>query len=160
VEPILNKLLKGKYHTVTAVECTMIMAEEIALRGKINLHSTLMDTPDQYWEEHELEKIFESMRDHLDVTRRIETLNERLEHLHHMVDVLKHDRQDRLSTNLELWIIVLIFVEIVCSLLEKSEKYEQFRWEPFLNRLLSHIGFGTPDYSSASPNPETESHNV
>tara|TARA_R110002050_G_scaffold8023_1_gene29806 strand:- start:133 stop:462 length:330 start_codon:yes stop_codon:yes gene_type:complete len=91
-----------------------------------------MDTPEMYWEEHDLERIFENTRDSLDIPRRIAKLNSRLEHLHQMIEVLKHDRQERLSTNLELWIIALIGIEIVCLLAEKSELWENFRWEHLL----------------------------
>jgi uncharacterized Rmd1/YagE family protein len=125
VEPLLQDIIRKP---PTSVQCREIMARELALRGKINLHSSLMDTPDLYWEEHELEKLFEAMQSRLDVPRRIGKLNHRLEHLHEMIEVLKHDRQDRLNTKLEIWIVILIFIEILCSLAEKSVFWEHFRW--------------------------------
>ena len=110
-----------------------IMAQEILLRGKINLHSSILDTPETYWDRHDLESLFEKTRlaiylfvllpffwlslllckypfltlisykkqknktkknrDSLDVTRRVSKLNATLQHLHQMVEVLKHDRQ-------------------------------------------------------------------
>ena len=38
------------------------MAQEILLRGKINLHSSILDTPETYWDRHDLESLYEKTR--------------------------------------------------------------------------------------------------
>ena len=51
------------------------MGELLKIRGHVNLHSELLETPDMYWEEPQLEQLFEKMEHNMDISHRISILN-------------------------------------------------------------------------------------
>lgn len=87
-----------------------------ALRHHINLDSDLLDTPDFYWDRHELEKLFSSTYHHLSISRRTRIMNEKLNHCIELMELLSSHLNDIHHVRLEWMIIILILVE-VCFLI-------------------------------------------
>ncbi|KAJ1490996.1 hypothetical protein T484DRAFT_1776020, partial [Baffinella frigidus] len=92
------------------------MGRLLHLRGLINLHLPLSETPEAYWEEPWLEDLYSKIARELDVTSRIRTLNRKLDYAHQVVEVLRTELSEKHHTRLEQIIIYLIAVEVVFEL--------------------------------------------
>jgi len=46
-------------------------------RNSVNLHSDILDVPDFFWENSELEPLYAMTRSYLDLNKRVEILNRR-----------------------------------------------------------------------------------
>eukprot|EP00960_Hanusia_phi_P035484 751736-Hanusia_phi.AAC.5 len=107
------------------------MGQLLSLRGLINLHLPLSETPEvsppplpptlfvipadqeqAYWEEPWLEDLYSKISRELDLTGRIRTLNRKLDYAHQVVEVLRTELSERHSTRLEKIIIFLISIEV------------------------------------------------
>lgn len=108
----IQKLADGEKITVDSRSATKLSGRLLLLRGKLNLYSELVETPDIYWSEPRLEKIHTKISNELDVPQRINVLNRKLDYLtdesHALVEVLTHKSEKIL----ELIIIYLIVIEV------------------------------------------------
>lgn len=86
-------------------------------RSFINLHSEILDTPEFFWDNPELESFYRKTAHYLDVTKRVEILNKRLGVIHELFDILRNEINHQYSSRLEWIIIILIFIEITIALL-------------------------------------------
>ncbi|CAE7283122.1 RMD1 [Symbiodinium natans] len=95
-----------------------MMGELFTLKNQVNLEFDTLDTPDVFWEFEEAEPIYVYARQHLDVDRRINIVNQRFEVLEDMFDVLQ-DKLDERQGNRLTWIIIwLCALETVFSALK------------------------------------------
>lgn len=101
---------------LTQKEITQRMGQLLELRSYLNLHGSLLDTPDVYWDEPKLEGLFHKISANLEVNGRISKLNKKLDYCHELVEVLKSHASSQHSSRLELIIIALISTEILISL--------------------------------------------
>lgn len=86
------------------------------LRGKLNLYNELIDTPDLYWSEPTLEKIYQLISTSLDINSRISILNRKLDYATEEQRVFLSLVNEKKSTTLEWTIIILITVEVIFEL--------------------------------------------
>lgn len=93
------------------------------LRGKLNLYSELIETPDLYWTEPTLEKIYESVSRRLDIQPRISIMNRKLDYVTEEQRALLSVLNEKKSTRLEWIIIILIMVEVCFETVHFVEKY-------------------------------------
>lgn len=93
------------------------------IRGKLNLYSELIETPDLYWSEPQLEKIFKNVSKYLDVTPRINILNSKLDYSTDESRALLAVFNEKKSTFLEWIIIYLIAFEVCFELYHYYEKH-------------------------------------
>lgn len=93
------------------------------LRGKLNLYNELIETPDLYWSEPNLEKIYMSILKNLDIKPRIEILNRKLDYATEEQRALLSVLNEKKSTRLEWIIIVLIMVEVGFETFHFYERY-------------------------------------
>lgn len=112
----IQKLAEGKKISVDSRSATKLSGRLLLLRGKLNLYSELVETPDIYWSEPRLEKIHNKISNELDVHTRINVLNRKLDYLadesHALVEILTHNTEKIL----ELIIIYLIVIEVCFEL--------------------------------------------
>ena len=97
---------------------SFLTAELLQLRLKINLFSDLLEsTPDVFWEDAELEKLFKAMIRTLEVPHRLEIVNTRLTYAGQILDLIREQLNLGKSYNIEMLIIILIVIEIIveCS---------------------------------------------
>jgi uncharacterized Rmd1/YagE family protein len=107
---------KGKI-SLSRHETSKKMGEIFLERNYINLHSDILDTPEFFWDHAELEPFYRRALHYLDVSKRVELLNRRLNLLHELFEILSNELNHQQSSRLEMTIIILIFIEIVLALL-------------------------------------------
>lgn len=95
------------------------MGQILLARTSINLNSEYLAAPEHFWEYPSLENFYNMSEKFLDIPRRVATLNQKLNVLHELFVMLSSQLQYRHSNILEMIIILLIFVEIILTLLHK-----------------------------------------
>lgn len=84
-------------------------------RSSINLHQELLDTPEFFWENTDLEPYYFKMAHYLDRERRVHVLNQRLTIVQELFDMLAAELNHQHSARLEWTIIILIVIEVVLT---------------------------------------------
>lgn len=92
---------------------TIKMGELFLQRSNVNLHSDILDTPELFWEFDEYEQMYILGREYLDIDKRIEILNQRLDIMKDLYEMLQNELNVKHSAKIEMIIIVLILAEIV-----------------------------------------------
>ena len=111
-----NLARKGKI-PLSRKETSQKMGEIFLERNHINLHAEILDTPEFFWEHSEVEPFYRRTIHYLDVTKRVEVLNRRLNLLHELFEILGNELNHQQSSRLEMTIIILIVIEVVIALL-------------------------------------------
>lgn len=86
-------------------------------RSLINLHADVLDTPEFFWEHPELEPIYTVVANELDIKTRGQVLNQRLDVMRELFEMLGNELNHQHSSRLEVIIILLIFIEVVITLM-------------------------------------------
>lgn len=93
------------------------IGELFILRININLHGSILDSPELMWSEPELEPIYQATRGYLEINQRVALLNQRLEIISDLLQMLKEQLGHNNDEQLELIIILLIGAEVLVSLI-------------------------------------------
>lgn len=93
------------------------MGELFIERNTINIHTEILDTPEFFWEHPELEAFYRRIAHYLDVTKRVDVLNRRLNVIHELFEILRNELNHQYSSRLEWTIIILIVIEVVLAVL-------------------------------------------
>jgi len=93
------------------------MGELFIARNSINLHLDVLDTPDFFWENSEVEPLYALMANDVDIKTRVEVLNQRLVVIKELFEMLANEVNHQHSSRLEWTIICLIIIEVFVSLL-------------------------------------------
>lgn len=93
------------------------IGEIFIARSSINLNSEYLDMPEFFWRNPNLEPFYMMTKKFLDIPSRVMALNQKLDVLQELLDILNSQVQHRHTSLLEMIIILLIFVEIVISLI-------------------------------------------
>jgi uncharacterized Rmd1/YagE family protein len=93
------------------------MGELFLERNTINIHTEILDTPEFFWEYPELEAFYRKTAHYLDVTKRADILNRRLNAIHELFEILRNELNHQYSSRLEWTIIILIVIEVVLAVL-------------------------------------------
>ncbi|XP_028159123.1 required for meiotic nuclear division protein 1 homolog isoform X5 [Ostrinia furnacalis] len=104
------------------------LGELFSLRHQLNVESDLLDTPDLYWEQEQLERIYSSTVACFTIARRTRVLNERLAHCVELLELVSQWAADRHHVRLEWMIIALILVEVCFELLHFFERSFTTEW--------------------------------
>lgn len=107
---------KGKI-SLSRREIRRKMGELFLERNSINLHVNVLDTPELFWDYPELEPLYRMVANYLDIEKRSQVLNQRLEVVHELFEMLGTELNHQHSNRLEWTIIWLIVIEVVVSLL-------------------------------------------
>lgn len=83
------------------------------VKSNIHLNFDLLDTPEFFWEYPELQDIYITTANYLEVTQRIDILNKKLDIIHELFTMLSDEQKHKHSSTLEWIIIWLIAIEIV-----------------------------------------------
>lgn len=92
------------------------IGELFILRININLHGSVMDSPEIMWSEPQLEPIYQATRGYLEINQRVSLLNQRLEVISDLLQMLKEQLGHSHEEYLEFIVIVLVGVEVFISL--------------------------------------------
>lgn len=93
------------------------IGELFILRININLHGSVLDSPELMWAEPHLEPIYQATRGYLEINQRVELLNQRLEVISDLLQMLKEQLGHSHEENLEFIVVVLVGVEVLVSLI-------------------------------------------
>lgn len=93
------------------------IGELFILRININLHGSVLDSPELMWVEPQLEPIYQATRGYLEINQRVELLNQRLEVISDLLQMLKEQLGHTHEKNLEYVVIVLVGIEVAVSLI-------------------------------------------
>ncbi len=96
-------------------EISQKMGEIFIERNYINLHTEVLDTPEFFWEHPESEPLYRRTAQYLDVGKRVEALNRRLNVVHELFEILRNELNHQYSSRLEWTIIILIVIEVILS---------------------------------------------
>lgn len=116
-------LSQGKKLSLTESEVLQSTGSLFLIRGKLNLYSELIETPDLYWSEPQLERIYKQMSRSLDIQPRISILNTKLDYATEESRAFMAVLNEKKSTHLEWIIIYLITVEVFFELHHYYERY-------------------------------------
>lgn len=105
---------KGKI-SLSRKEISRKLGELFIERNFINLHTEILDTPEFFWEHPELEPYYRRTSHYLDVSKRVEILNRRLNVVHELFEILSNELNHQHSSRLEWTIIILIVLEVAIA---------------------------------------------
>lgn len=107
---------KGKI-PLSKKEIRKKMGELFIERSSVNLHFDILDEPEFFWEHSELEHLYRMIAKHLELSARLEVLNQKLATVHDLFVMLGNELKHQHSSKLEWTIIWLIVIEVVIALL-------------------------------------------
>jgi uncharacterized Rmd1/YagE family protein len=110
-----NLATKGKI-LLSRKEIRKLMGKIFIDRDSINLHLDLLDVPNFFWDEPDLEAIHEMVTKYLDQEKRVAILNHKLSVIQQLLDMLVNELHVQHSSNLEWIIIILLCIEICLAL--------------------------------------------
>lgn len=99
------------------------IGELFILRININLHGSILDSPELMWAEPQLEPIYQATRGYLEINQRVSLLNTRLEVISDLLQMLKEQLGHAHGEYLEFIVIVLIAVEILVAMVNVAVDY-------------------------------------
>ena len=106
---------KGKI-PLSRKETSKKVGELFIERSFINLQSDTLDTPEFFWDCPELEPFYRRTYHYLDVGKRVDVLNKRLDIIHELLEILSGELNHQHSSRLEWIIIILILIEVLLVL--------------------------------------------
>ncbi|KAK3302363.1 uncharacterized protein B0T15DRAFT_440727 [Chaetomium strumarium] len=96
-------------------EINMQIGELFILRISIHLNGSVLDTPELFWVEPQLEPVYQAVRSYLEMDQRVGLLTERLDVIADLLAVLKEQLSHGHGEMLEWIVIVLIAAEILVA---------------------------------------------
>ena len=93
------------------------IGELFIVRYKIFLDSQMLATPEFFWESDEYEPVYIKARKYLDIDKRMNLLQQRLDVVRELLDMLANALENEHANRLEWIIVVLIVVEVVLQIL-------------------------------------------
>ncbi|XP_068436605.1 required for meiotic nuclear division protein 1 homolog [Clinocottus analis] len=116
IQSIPETLKSGNRVKLSSAEVMKKIGELFSLRHCINLRSDLLITPDFYWDRENLEKLYDKTCQFLSINRRVNVVNEKLEHCSQLTDLMRSHLSEKHSLRLEWMIIILIAIEVMFEL--------------------------------------------
>lgn len=116
IQSIPETLKSGKRVKLSSAEVMRKIGELFTLRHCINLRSDLLITPDFYWDRENLERLYDKTCQFLSINRRVNVVNEKLEHCTQLTDLMRSHLSEKHSLRLEWMIVILITIEVMFEL--------------------------------------------
>lgn len=98
-------------------EIRRMMGQLFLERNSINLQCDVLDVPEFFWENTDLEPLYLMVAHHFDIEKRVKVLNQRLNIVHELFNMLGSEINHMHSSRLEWTIIWLIIAEVSLTLL-------------------------------------------
>ncbi|KAG2172740.1 hypothetical protein INT43_000087 [Umbelopsis isabellina] len=106
----------GKVH-MSRVAITKKIGQLFIMRINVNLVSNILDTPEIFWSEPALEPLYSAIRGYLEISQRVELLNQRVQVISDLLDMLKDHLNSSHGEQLEWIVIWLIAMEILVAVI-------------------------------------------
>lgn len=110
---ITSHMKSGKKINLTRAEVFKKTGELYEMKHNINLDSDLLDLPDVYWDRNDQEVLFLSLASNLNISKRTEVINDKLNNCCELMSILGSHMNDKHHVRLEWMIIILIMVEVL-----------------------------------------------
>ena len=114
-EDIPQEIASSGTVSMSKEEIMKSIGELFILRININLHGSVLDSPEIMWSEPQLEPIYQATRGYLEINQRVALLNQRLEVISDLLQMLKEQLGHSHEEYLEFIVIVLVGVEVLIS---------------------------------------------
>ncbi|KAI8620111.1 hypothetical protein BC830DRAFT_1059666 [Chytriomyces sp. MP71] len=130
---VLPKMM-AKYGEVklTRDDVLKIVGRLFKLRMNVNLVSNVLDTPEIFWSEPELQGLYNAIRGYLEISQRVKLLNNRTGVVSDLLDMLSdhlHVSQQSLMTR------IVIFLIVITCIVASAEVYVKF----LLDKATGHF---------------------
>ncbi|CAG8975637.1 hypothetical protein HYALB_00008396 [Hymenoscyphus albidus] len=101
--------------SLSRTQINMQIGELFILRINIHLNGSVLDAPELFWVEPQLEPVYQAVRSYLEMDQRVRLLTERLDVIADLLAVLKDQLSHGHGEKLEWIVIVLIAAEILVA---------------------------------------------
>lgn len=98
-------------------------------RFYINLHTDILDTPDIFWDNDDFADHYDHCRRYLEIPKRVEILNQRLDIIKDLYDMLNNELTIQHGYKLEWIVIYLICIEVLIEVV----------WNIFIKDVLKWV---------------------
>lgn len=88
------------------------------LRMHINLVSNVLDTPEIFWSQRQWEPLYKAARSYLEISQRVDVLNQRMSVISDLLDMLKEHLTSLQGEYLEWIVIILVAIEVIIGVIE------------------------------------------
>ncbi|CAH8553371.1 unnamed protein product [Schistosoma rodhaini] len=122
IEPWIEKMKTGRGARFRQSAVLRKTGELYTIKHLLNVSTSLIETPDFYWERPDVEKLFEKLKYVLSVSSRIKVLNSRLDMCNELTSILTNHLCSVHSVRLEWMVIILIFVEVIFEAVNYYDK--------------------------------------
>lgn len=122
IKEVPEMLANGRIKRISRHQVLRWMGEVLSRRAELNLHSQLFDVPDLFWSDQELEQCYIKMIETMDVKRRGNIVNKKLDYASDIVSLLRSHLMEEHGLLLEWGIIILITCEVIFGAAHWIEK--------------------------------------
>lgn len=122
IEPVIQELARGRLPPGPRAELIARLGEVLQTQQRLSTRLDLVDKPDILWDRPELERLWARLVDDYDLVPRARAVGRKLDVIRETSSTLGDLIATRTSHRLELWIIALIFFEIVLGLYDRFLK--------------------------------------
>jgi uncharacterized Rmd1/YagE family protein len=95
-----------------------MIGEVFVIRHDVNLHTEILDTPDWFWNQRDVEELYKFCGGYLEMSNRTHILNTRLDMLKQLLSMLQAQQENAHSVKLEWIVITLIITSVLLELLQ------------------------------------------
>ena len=110
---------EGKIH-MSRKAINQKIGQLFIMRINVNLVSNVLDTPEIFWSEPALEPLYRAIRGYLEISQRVDLLNQRVSVISDLLDMLKEHLNSSHGEQLEWIVIILIAFEIIIGIVTIS----------------------------------------
>ncbi|KYO00786.1 conserved protein, unknown function [Plasmodium gaboni] len=97
-------------------------------RFYINMNTDMLDTPEIFWDHDDFTDTYEYFRKYLDISKRVEILNHRLDIIKDLYDMLQNELTIQHGYKLEWIVIYLICIEVIIDIVWTILIKGVFKW--------------------------------
>ena len=121
--PLSRMMAKYGQVKMNRMEVMKIVGRLFKLKMNVNLVSNVMDTPEIFWVEPQLESLYNAVRVYLEISQRAKLLNSRADVLSDLLDMLSEHLNSNENTHLTWIVIILIIGAIIVATGEVVVKF-------------------------------------
>ena len=101
---------------MSSKDISRIIGDLFIQRNSVNLHTDILNVPDFFWENSDLEPLYGLTRSYLDINKRVDILNRRLDVLKELLEILGDQLSKQNESFLEWVIIWILVVQVAVSI--------------------------------------------
>ncbi|CAH1118522.1 unnamed protein product [Phaedon cochleariae] len=123
IEFVTEDLKRGAKIRMSREAVLQKHGELFALRHYLNLSSDVLDTPDFYWDNEDLEHLYNQVCAYFSINKRTKVMNEKINHCVALIELLSSHLSDKHHVRLEWMVIILIMSEVMFEIIHYIDRY-------------------------------------